>query len=345
MAGLTLLRAGGSARAFGLALGRFGRPAVPALVATSAWKTVTVQAESAFVQGMAQQVRATFPAIWDEISGLAEGLGLPLAEVFAWNCRGDIWAAAPDGCTTVMMPGPPHVLAHNEDGLPVLAPHCGLVEARPGNGPDFVSFVYPGSIPGHAFAVNAAGLTITVNNIRPAGAGDGLPRMVLGRALLGVERIGQAVAMMRRLPRAGGFHFALAQAGEDRLISLEFCGKDVSARDISVPEAHANHMIHEAMRGLEQTITESSGCRQARADALLGADPLEILRDRAGPGLPILRLAEDDPDTENTIATAQFEVGEAVTGTVHLPGQPAPAYRMTADRRARTVTLAAADPL
>ncbi|MFC2969877.1 C45 family autoproteolytic acyltransferase/hydolase [Acidimangrovimonas pyrenivorans] len=327
---LTQFAATGTAREIGFALGRFGRQAVQGkLCRAPAWQGVVAEADSDFVTAMAARVRADFPEIWDEIEGLAEGLELPLAEVFAWNCRGDIWAGAPDGCTSVMVPGSPAVLAHNEDGLPLLAPHCGLVEARPKGATGFVSFVYPGSIPGHTFAVNAAGLAMTVNNIRATRAGAGLPRMVLGRAVLACTSLDEAVALLRETPRAGGFHYALAQAGNPRLLSVEFCGDGVSVREIAAAEAHANHLIHPAMAGVAQQVTESSRDRQARADALVGAAPLAILADHAGPGLPILRRAEDDPDDENTIATARFEIGAGVHGTVHVPGDPAPAFRVS----------------
>ena len=77
---------------------------------------------------MAAQTAKTFPRIMAELDGMAEGLDLPFDEIFAWNCRGDLLASVPDGCTSLLYPGPVPVLAHNEDGLPVLRGHCGIVE-------------------------------------------------------------------------------------------------------------------------------------------------------------------------------------------------------------------------
>nr|WP_265336209.1 C45 family peptidase [Mesorhizobium sp. B2-1-8] len=120
-----------------------------------------------------------FPRYWAELQGLASGLELRFDDVFLWNCRGDIWAMAPDGCTTVQLPGSPHVIGHNEDGDPDFAGPCALAHVASEGGNAFTAFVYPGSLPGHTFAVTSRGLVQTVNNIRPLAGGAGTPRMVL----------------------------------------------------------------------------------------------------------------------------------------------------------------------
>jgi hypothetical protein len=96
-----------------------------------------------------------------------------------------------------------------------------------------------------------------------------------------------------------------------RIVSVEFGRGEVSVRDIDAPSLHANHALHLSSGRAEQIVTSSSRDRQARGEALLAAgldDPLSILRDTGGPGLPIRRDAADDPDEENTLATALFRV-------------------------------------
>src|SRR3546814_7473753 len=90
------------------------------------------------------------------------GLALPFDDVFAWNSRGDVWAMAPDGCTTVLLPAaqpeqPRPVLAHNEDGHAGLRRGCALAQVSPEDGKAFTAFVYPASLPGHTFAVTETG--------------------------------------------------------------------------------------------------------------------------------------------------------------------------------------------
>lgn len=314
------VRMEGTAHAIGEALGQAGRTAVHRhLLPHPLWQVVTGTAHAARIARMELATRARFPAIWAEIEGLAKGLALPVAQVFAWNCRGDLLASVPDGCTTVMLPGAEPVLAHNEDGLPVFRGSCFIAEAQPEGQPGFHAFCYPGSIPGHTFAFTGAGLVQTVNNLRLTGVVPEIPRMVLGRAVLGCETLAGALAVLRDAP-SGGFHFALMQQGDGRILSVEFGGAAVSQREITAPAVHANHALH-LPRGLGgQIITASSHDRQSRGDALIAAghDPLAILRDTGGSGLPIRRDAGDDPDDENTLGTAQLRLtGRGLDWSIH----------------------------
>lgn len=306
--------AGGSPHDIGRRLGRAGRAAVHRhLLGAPIWQRVTDPAHGPRLARMTASVRARFPAIWAEIEGLAEGLGLPVAQVMAWNCRGDLLASVPDGCTTVMLPGETPVLAHNEDGLPFFRGASFIADVTPDGAPGFRAFCYPGSIPGHTFAFTDAGLAQTVNNLRFTGVEADMPRMVLGRAVLAARDIGTALGVLGAHPNSGGFHFALSHVADRRILSVEFGAGEVSVREVTAPALHANHALHHAYGLAHQIVTRSSGDRQVRGDTLIAAgtsDPLAILRDTGGPGLPIRRDAADDPDDENTLATALFRVTE-----------------------------------
>ncbi|MDQ7774684.1 MAG: C45 family peptidase [Paracoccus aminovorans] len=322
-------RVAGGPRDLGLALGLAGRAAVHRhLTGHPLWAEVTAPRHAGRVARMAEATRARFPAIWAEIEGLAQGLDLPVAAAFAWNCRGDLLASTPDGCTTVMVPGETPVLAHNEDGLPFFRGACFIAEAAPQDGPGFHGFCYPGSIPGHTFGFNAAGLVQTVNNLRLTGVEAQIPRMVLGRAVLGCATLDQALAVLADAG-SGGFHFALSHTGDRRILSVEFGGGQRSMREIAVESVHANHALH-LPRGLAgQIVTQSSADRQARGDLLAaaGTAPLAILRDAAPQGLPIRRDAADDPDEENTLGTAVFTLSPGrLDWAIHDRAEGAPAY-------------------
>lgn len=330
---LSWRRLSGGPREMGLALGRAGRAAVHRhLPGHPLWAEVTGASHAARVARMARATQARFPAIWAEIEGLAEGLELPVEAAFAWNCRGDLLASVPDGCTTVMLPGPERVLAHNEDGLPFFRGACFIAEAAPEGRPGFHAFCYPGSIPGHTFAFTAAGLAQTVNNIRLTGVEPEIPRMVLGRAVLGAATLDEALAILAGAA-SGGFHFSLAHRRDPRILSVEFGGGEMSAREVERPQVHANHALH-LPRGLAgQIVTRSSADRQARGDALvaLGLAPLAILRDIAPEGLPIRRDAADDPDEENTLGTAVLSLSDgALNWSIHDRIDGEPAYSGTA---------------
>ncbi|WP_233833643.1 C45 family autoproteolytic acyltransferase/hydolase [Paraburkholderia sp. ZP32-5] len=323
----------------GRALGRFGAPAVHRhLVRSSAWRDVMQWRGTPLAGALAAHTQQRFPRVWAELQGLADGLGLPFEEVFLWNCRGDVWAASPDGCTTVQLPAAGHNrIAHNEDGDPGFAGDCAIAECRIDGSPRFAAFVYPGSLPGHTFAVTDAGLAIAVNNLRQRGVQAGVPRMVLMRALLDVRNSANALSLLRDNPRAGGFHVTLGHRASDVLTSVEFSGHGYSAQTITQPSLHANHAIHPAMSGFAQIVTDSSRHRQARGDTLLhearqarhSPEPLSILADTHDASLPIYRNDPNDPDDENTLATADIliKASHIEWSVYEQPGTP-PRYRM-----------------
>lgn len=310
---LVICTASGSPEDVGMALGAFGKAAVhDYLVHTSAWASVMQWRDSNRACELEGLTRELFPLVWRELEGLAQGLALPVEDVFLWNCRGDLWAMAPEGCTTVMSAGPEGVrITHNEDGDPGLAGSCGVALVQPASQPAFASFVYPGSIPGHTFAVTANGLAITVNNIRWLDAQLGVPRMVLTRALLATESVARGVQLLRESPRAGGFHLTIADARGSRLVSVEFGPHVCSVLDIDTVHLHANHAVHPQARNLPQIITGSSGFRQIRGEQLISrepVDPLRVLSDQAFAQYPICRTDPADNDNENTLGNADMRI-------------------------------------
>jgi len=321
---LSRIEVSGTPYDVGAQLGRFGAAVVNEyLTKTQAWAGIIAHCDDPRVMRMTEQVQVLFPRYWAEIQGLAVGLDLPIEHVFAWNCRGDIRALAPDGCTTVQVPGVQRTIAHNEDGDPGFRGHCALARVTSAGGTPFAAFVYPGSIPGHTFAATDVGLVQTVNNIRAKDTGDGIPRMVLTRAVLDCQSLDQAVTLLQTADRAGAFHVTLASTSDPRLLSVEFAAEACSVQEIMVPSTHANHLIHSETAHIHQTVTHSSDSRQCRGDTLVhgltdGHDPLEILRDKDGPGLPIQRDDPEDPDHENTLATAVFHIeGAHIDWTVY----------------------------
>jgi hypothetical protein len=132
MPSLAFVEISGAPFEAGQALGRFGAGAVHQhLLQTDAWHSVMRWRGNPMAEAMATLVRERFPRIWAELQGLADGLQVPFEDVFLWNCRGDVWAATNDGCTTVQLPGTGRrQIAHNEDGDPGFAGHCALAQCR-----------------------------------------------------------------------------------------------------------------------------------------------------------------------------------------------------------------------
>ena len=342
MPALSYIEISGSPHDAGQAFGHFGADAVHRhLTSSPAWASVMQWRGSSRVTAMATLVRERFPRIWSELEGLALGLRLPFEEVFLWNARGDVWAMAPDGCTTVQIPGTvQRRLVHNEDGDPGFAGHCAIAECAIEGGPRFASFLYPGSLPGHTFAVTDLGLAMTVNNLRLLQVEVGVPRMTLMRALLDESSLSAALDTIRNAPRAGGFHVTLAHRDSQDLASVEFGAGFCSVQTIDRPALHANHAIHPGLRDVPQIVTGSSGYRQVRGDQLLAQmtaaalDPFQILSDRENAKFPIYRHDEADSDDENTMATADISVrSDGIDWEIHEHPARATCFKMKNGQR------------
>jgi hypothetical protein len=321
----------GSPYEIGRQLGELARPDMAAYLAQSAaWRAVGRWRGHPFTAALREAAQAAFPDHVRELDGLADGLGLPADEVFIWNCRGELLHRTPDGCTTLAARGrAARLIAHNEDGDPFLRERCRLVDVRPTGRPGFISFYYPGSLPGHTFAVNRAGLVQTINNLRIAEPDVGVPRMILARAVLDCTSLDAAVRVLSAPRRASGFHHMLGCAGEARLLSIEASVRRTSVAQVERLAGHANHMIHAGCDAEAQIVTASSRDRQARLEQLLpGLDApdetalLRVLADRAPGVLPIYRDDPRDPDDENTLATACFAItDDGVRFDVHQQGR------------------------
>ncbi|EFP0699947.1 acyl-CoA--6-aminopenicillanic acid acyl-transferase, partial [Escherichia coli] len=103
------------------------------------------------------------------------------------------------------------------------------------------------------------------------------------------------------------------QLGDARLFSVEATGQGCSVLPLTTVTGHANHLVHAALAGVEQIVTDSSASRQLRLVQWRETQPpfdaaaaKTILSDTHDAELPIYRLAADDPDEENTLATAVF---------------------------------------
>lgn len=338
------VHAAGPPEAVGRALGEAGRIAVHAhLVPSAPWARAQAFVGSDRLAALEAATRHHAPAVWAEITGLATGLGLPHAAVFAWVCRGDLpgvlWPAGPtagpgaEGCTTVAWRDGAGggLLAHNEDGDPALAGAVFLARVTPETGPAFTAFCYPGSPPGHAFSWTDAGLVQTINNLRLVRPALGLPRLVRARAVLSAPSLAAARQRLEETgPGAGGFHHLLACPGEG-LLGLEVtpagCIADPGDRPTLV---HANHVLWTApgaTQPVAQVVTASSAARQRRAEALVAGWPacpdvgdlMAVLDDEADSALPIRRTDPSDPDGEVTLGRLTARIGpESLICTAHL---------------------------
>lgn len=316
---MDIISAGGDDFSVGRAIGRRGGRSVrDAVFKSDEFLALRRWLGSDRLHDLKAATSRAYPKHMREIEGIANGAGLPLDEIFLWNCRGDLRDLDPalddTGCTTVLMPGETAIIGHNEDGGAGLAGLCFLCQVDSETGPGFTAFCYPGMLPGHAFGVNNSGLVQTINNIRPHDLQVGIPRHVISRAVLDCLTLDDAVACLQRNDRAAGFHHALGQCGDSRLLSVEAPAGGCAVVEAESPLAHANHLLADEFRNLDQDCQPSSTVRQQRADALIaggalaGGDPFAVLFDRKIAGLPILRDGDEDGSDGYTLASVVFRI-------------------------------------
>ncbi|WP_019143334.1 C45 family autoproteolytic acyltransferase/hydolase [Noviherbaspirillum massiliense] len=264
----------GSPAEIGEALGRLARPVMPALLANSStWAQLQPWRGHQRLDAMMGMTRDMLPECWDELQGMAQGIGMDAADLFLWNCRADLQGHGPDESSCVAV----HRLANSMIAQKVandLRPegHCRIVDVQPHNRPGFLALYCPGTLPGHAFAANRRGLVQAVNLLDVPEPAEGVPSMMLCRALLGAATFADALDLME-LPRAGAAHHLLGWAGEFIMLSIEATPGTRSVEPVVRGYGHANHLVHREAQPDAQTITPSSRKRQGRMAELLKTLP------------------------------------------------------------------------
>jgi len=329
-----LLDVSGEPYAVGLAVGRrFADEIRRAIGRRREWFDALVrfaenEGKPAFEE-MIRNGRERTPAAYEEARGTADGAGVPLREILAFNCRSELEAAQkePDartGCSTIVVADPARILvAHNEDGDMAYADSMYLVRVRPPSGVRFLALCYPGIVPGNAPAINDRGVVMITNYIGTVAWRAGIPRYFLDRMALEAKSVEDAIRIATDPFRAYGFHHILAEKRNGRLraVSLEVTPDRSEIRDLSGVYIHTNHLILDSLREEPQEseyVGRSSKPRleTLTADAAKFADPSKITGDdlvrmlSSHAGRPFSPCRHPEGDIRGTtIACAVFDVG------------------------------------
>ncbi len=243
-------------------------------------------------------LRAT-PWLVDEIDGAAEGAGVAALALFAASIE-EIWSVRPsqatggaavDGRCTDMVAGPPatadgHLwVAHNNDLSPVSEASIVAIEWRVPGEPVVFSL---GIGPWISVGWNAAGLSLTGNELSPNDERVGVPRLLMVREQLTARTLDEAIAMTLRPDRASSYNTVLAHR-DGRVVDVEGSATDAELTGLSSygTLAHTNHYACERMSRFEgdPDYARRSAVRLGRALELLdgpagaGPEPGSITRD------------------------------------------------------------------
>lgn len=338
---ITVIEASGNAAARGTAIGKsVGQSVHDAVLTQSEFaEAMDLFQGTDYVKALHQAAEDAYPEYMQELVAMANAIDIDAEKLFIWNCRGDLrfppetaqsrLDSLTEGCTTVLAPSDmnetPAIIAHNEDGDGGFMSHRYWLKSRPDNAPAFESYLYPGMLAGHSFGVNAAGLVQTINNIRPDDLKPGIPRHFICRAIMASETLQEAVSHLQRTDRASGFHHSVGFPGMEAPMSIEAPASGMVLRNVSIPQAHANHLLDDYFSKVDQIVTDSSAYRQTTVDQHLsaGGDPTKpeeiLFQQGANNGLSVLRRPDDGGDDYGcTLATGVFKLfDDRVEWAVH----------------------------
>lgn len=254
------------------------------------------------------------PRYLEEVRAMAEGAGIPFADLFRLNIT-ELRSYA-EKCTTFALPmetarGRHILLAHNEDWDPkrndVFVLRAELPEVT------FAVIAYDGYLPGLSAGINSHGVCHSINYLPAPDRRVGLPRIFITRRLAETTGIRDMLAWIRRADRAYAQSIHIAQ--EARYLNIELTARRMALRRPRLPDAHANHFLS-ALKRLAPPPSASSGRRLATALRLLEARRAKLspgsarawarrlLSDRSGWPLAIWREADHREDRGATLASA-----------------------------------------
>lgn len=218
--------------------------------------------------------RAVYPQFVEELEGIAEAAGLPFDEVFLAMCE-ELWdKAAWGGCTDFAARGRATVdgstlLAHTNDLGPEVEQDLLILRVQAGDEPEFLAVSIDGL--GFCAGFNAAGISLTGNEVSSNDVRPGVPRQLVVRAILAARRLGEAMDACLLSQRASNYNNVIADANGE-IYSMEGAATDCepiyAEGDVL---AHANHYVSPPMRCFEADRSDIGGSviRHNRAMRLL----------------------------------------------------------------------------
>ena len=166
------------------------------------------------------------------------------------------------------------ILGHTEQWLAGDLGCVAIVIDDPGGGAvPVVSPVVASWLP--AVGVNAAGGAVSVMSLTAPDDGVGVPRVLVSRHALGARDPDDAVRRATVTPRSGGYAYLWGWPGGRSL-----CVETSATRHATVEATgHANHCLDPSLAAAEESPSEGSLQRSARACALVEAAPPGTLGD------------------------------------------------------------------
>jgi predicted choloylglycine hydrolase len=187
-----------------------------------------------------------FPHLLEEIGGMADGAGLHFDAIWSICIKSELSAMdeEPTGCSTIFFPQK-RWLFHNEDGHMDYSGLMFILKVQPPSGVNYISLVYPGTITGNGPSLNNKGIIQTTNFIGSTESFIGIPRYILGRAVLEAKNLQEARDIVCMAPRAYPYHYNIGSFLKKKYISVETTPETCQLKEPEEIYCHTNHLLFE----------------------------------------------------------------------------------------------------
>lgn len=198
-------------------------------------------------------IEAWAPDLLEEVRGIAEGAGLPFADVLAIQLGDEEWNFAMrrgldrpvDKCSAFGLAGGPGrigIAGQNLDTPMWIEGHQILLRVIPEDGPEALVFTYAGGIAMNG--LNAAGIGITCNALAVMDySAAGVPVAFVVRQVLMQRDYAAAVDLLRNLPHASGQNYILSSGDKARCFECCAAGVTEVVPDDLGRVTHTNHLL------------------------------------------------------------------------------------------------------
>jgi hypothetical protein len=244
--------------------------------------------------------------------GLAEGAGVPFADVFAVNALEEVFRSETvERCSSLAVATPAGtLLAHAEQWATCELGNCAVVVERPDDDdPWVVSPTVAACLP--VVGMNAHGGAFGVDSLVAADDGDGVPRVFGAREVLDARDPGDLLSRARLPGRAGGYGTVAAFPGGQVAVVEQTAER---AELVAGASEHTNHYLHPDLAALAAPATATSSSRlehlrrlcQALPDEPEPDDLMELLGSHDAAPEAVCAHGLDPADPDSTIILYAF---------------------------------------
>lgn len=261
------------------------------------------------------------PDIYSELKGIAVGSDRSLEEIvmISLHEERETYSELSKNCTIYAATGGATTdgstyLGQTWDITPDLCRNGNpfLLKVDREDGPDFMSYTYPGMMAGAG--MNEAGIGVSFSSVPRLGFKPGVPSYVMVEEILRQNKIGDALSKVLKANRAGCFNFILGDGTE--VYDIEGTPDKVEVFYSGETFGHANHYISERFR-YKQDINVAGG--RSSASSIIRHNRINrLLKENSGriDAELLMELLEDHVNFPQSICRHPEPVKEDEVGVI-----------------------------